>query len=397
MSKLPQHWVRTSLGSICDGSQYGWTTKASNEGSVRFLRTTDITKGEIDWTSVPYCQDNPPDLDKYLIQENDILISRAGSVGFSSLMSRIPFSTVFASYLIRFVPSKYIEPRYVAHFLKSSEYWQQVFEASSGIALSNINAKKLSNISMPLSPLNEQKRIADKLDNLLARVDKCRDRLERTLIVLSDFRRAVLDLAMSGKLTEDWREENLDIEPVRELEEEESFDLAVSEDLLLLPSTWRWTALGDYANCSRGRFSARPRNDPTYFDGSHPFIQIGDLPNEGGWITSHHQTLNEQGLEVSKKFSRGTVVIAIVGSTIGNTGVLDYDMCFPDSLVGIDSGDKGSNRYIEFFLRYRKEEIRLTSYAGGGQPNIKLSILNPYPLPGCASKESGFAKLKLSN
>jgi len=128
---------------------------------------------------------------------------------------------------------------------------------------------------------------------------------------------------MSGKLTEDWREENFNIEPISRVEKEEGFDLAVSEkDLPLLPSTWRCTALGNYAHCSRGRFSARPRNDPTYFNGSHPFIQIGDLPNEGGWITSHQQTLNERGLEVSKKFSKGTVVIAIVGSTIGNTGIL---------------------------------------------------------------------------
>ena len=194
-----------NFGTTCGNGQYGWTTRASDKGFVKFLRTTDITKGQINWDSVPYCQEVPADLEKYQIQLNDILISRAGSVGFSTLINQIPFPTVFASYLIRFMPSIYVEPRYVAYFLRSSEYWQQIAEASSGIALSNINAKKLSEISIPLAPLNEQKRIADKLDLLLDRVDACRERLERVPHILESFRQSVLAAAISGILTESWR------------------------------------------------------------------------------------------------------------------------------------------------------------------------------------------------
>jgi type I restriction enzyme S subunit len=189
-----------NFGTICGNGQYGWTTRASDKGFVKFLRTTDITKGQINWNSVPYCQEVPADLEKYQIQLNDILISRAGSVGFSTLINQIPFPTVFASYLIRFMPSIYVEPRYVAYFLRSSEYWQQIAEASSGIALSNVNAKKLSEISIPIAPLNEQKRIADKLDLLLDQVDACRDRLYKVPIILKRFRQAILVVATSDKL-----------------------------------------------------------------------------------------------------------------------------------------------------------------------------------------------------
>ncbi len=64
------------------------------------------------------------------------------------------------------------------------------------------------------------------------------------------------------------------------------------------------------------------------------------LPRNGGLICNHQQTLNEQGLAISKMFPKGTVAMAIVGATIGNSGILDYDMCFPDSLVGIQTGSK---------------------------------------------------------
>jgi type I restriction enzyme S subunit len=98
-------------------------------------------------------------------------------------------------------------------------------------------------------------------------------------------------------------------------------------------------------------------------------------------ISSHRQTLNERELSVSRLFPKYTVAVAIVGATIGNTGVLAYDMCFPDSLVGIDTESHVGNLYLEYFLRNEKERIRTTSYSSGGQPNIKLETLNPYPLP----------------
>ncbi len=90
--------------------------------------------------------------------------------------------------------------------------------------------------------------------------------------------------------------------------------------------------------------------------------------------------MNDKGLKVSKKFQKGTAVIAIVGATIGNTGLLGYDMCFPDSLVGLETGTDEGNRYVELYLRHKKQEIRQESYSSGGQPNIKLEFLNPYPL-----------------
>ena len=61
-----------------------------------------------------------------------------------------------------------------------------------------------------LAPLNEQKRIADKLDAVLARVDACRERLDRVPAILKRFRQAVLAAATSGKLTEEWRASNDD-------------------------------------------------------------------------------------------------------------------------------------------------------------------------------------------
>lgn len=265
--------------------------------------------------------------------------------------------------------------------MKSDYFLKQRDEFATGSTQIALTDKGLSNIKLLVPPLNEQRRIAAKLEKILHRVDACKERLDKIPSILKRFRQSVLAAACSGRLTSDWREQNPNLQPSASLIKEERFQVNEPEgELPELPDMWQWVALGNYGQCFRGRFSVRPRNDPRFFGGKHPFIQIGNLPSEGGWIKAHTQTLNDKGLAVSKKFPKGIAVIAIVGATIGNTGLLAYDMCFTDSMVGIDTGSEEGNRYVELFLRSKKNEIRQTSYSSGGQPNIKLEGLNPYPL-----------------
>ncbi|WP_105268050.1 restriction endonuclease subunit S [Escherichia sp. MOD1-EC5427] len=198
--KLPEGWVETYLSEICSKPQYGYTTKSSPTGNVKFLRTTDITKGTVDWSTVPYCLQNPDDILKYQLQDRDIVISRAGSVGFSFLVKNPPNNVVFASYLIRFKPFDNISELYLKRFLESGNYWVQLASMSAGNALQNVNAQKLSTLIVPIPPLAEQKIIAEKLDTLLAQVDSTKARLEQIPQILKRFRQAVLSSAVSGKL-----------------------------------------------------------------------------------------------------------------------------------------------------------------------------------------------------
>lgn len=198
--KLPEGWVETYLAEICSKPQYGYTTKSSFTGNVKFLRTTDITKGTVDWSTVPYCLQNPDDILKYQLQDRDIVISRAGSVGFSFLVKNPPNNAVFASYLIRFKPFDNISELYLKRFLESGNYWVQLASMSAGNALQNVNAQKLSTLIVPIPPLAEQKIIAEKLDTLLAQVESTKARLEQIPQILKRFRQAVLSSAVSGKL-----------------------------------------------------------------------------------------------------------------------------------------------------------------------------------------------------
>jgi type I restriction enzyme S subunit len=194
---LPDGWVWTTLGEVCLHPQYGWTTKAVEEGELHLLRTTDITSGKIDWKSVPFCREEPDDVGKYLLQDGDIVISRAGSVGYSYLVKK-PERAVFASYLIRFKPL--IDKHYTAYFLQSPSYWESVYEERLGIAVPNINATKLKGFAFPLAPLPEQRRIVAEIETQFTRLDAAVAALERAQANIRRYRAAVLKAACEGRL-----------------------------------------------------------------------------------------------------------------------------------------------------------------------------------------------------
>jgi len=216
MGEVPTNWLITELGEVTSKPQYGWTTKSQDFGDYKYLRTTDIGKGNIDWGKVPYCVDLPDTIEKYLLKKDDILISRAGSIGLSFLVDETTEKSLFASYLIRFKP--FINPKFISYFLLSSEYWKAISDNAIGIAVKNINAPKLQSIPFPLPPLAEQERIVTKLDALFAQIEKMKLSLAQIPIILKNFRQQVLTQAVTGKLTEKWREG-------KELEEWKDLDI----------------------------------------------------------------------------------------------------------------------------------------------------------------------------
>lgn len=204
---LPEGWICTTIGDVCEAPQYGYTTKASSMGDLRLLRTTDITKGEIDWSTVPYCSENPSDAEKYLLEDGDVVISRAGSVGVSYLVTN-PKKSVFASYLIRFRPK--INKRFFKYFLDSPFYWENITESKLGIAVPNVNASKLKSIPFPLPPVKDQESIVAKIEELFSELDNGIAALKTAREQLKVYRQAILKHAFEGKLTAQWREENKD-------------------------------------------------------------------------------------------------------------------------------------------------------------------------------------------
>ena len=270
-SDLPKGWVWTTLKDVCSTPQYGWTTKATTQGTLRLLRTTDITAGNVNWKTVPFCTEEPPDKEKYLLKTGDIVISRAGSVGYSYLV-KSPQNAVFASYLIRFKPLSMIDKSYLAFFLKSPDYWKTISEEKAGIALPNVNAAKLKQIQVPLPSLAEQRRIVAKLETLFTQLDAAVDNLKKAQMQLQRYRRSILKSAFEGELTKKWQEGYSG-----ELESMSVSEVSNLDSLPELPDGWVWTKIKDIAEFIRGVSYRKDQSSKTQIDDYVPILRANNI------------------------------------------------------------------------------------------------------------------------
>ena len=131
-------------------------------------------------------------------------------------------------------------------------------------------------------------------------------------------------------------------------------------------------SLSEAAVLERGRFLHRPRNDARFYCGKVPFIQTGDVVRAAGHIREYSQTLNEQGVAISRVFSAGTILITIAAN-IGFSGILEMDAACPDSLVAISPSDELNNRFLHYYLQ--TQQSRMDSEAPKGtQKNINIQF-----------------------
>jgi type I restriction enzyme S subunit len=135
-------------------------------------------------------------------------------------------------------------------------------------------------------------------------------------------------------------------------------------------------------NFGRGKSKHRPRNDPKLYNGPYPFIQTGDVRNCDHVILESTQSYNEIGLAQSKLWPKGTICITIAAN-IAETGILGFDACFPDSVIGIVVDEtKTTIDFVEYLLQSVKAHLKAQG-KGSAQDNINLATfenrLFPFP------------------
>lgn len=154
--------TRTTLADVCDSVRYGYTASASTDAcGPRFLRITDIVPDSLDWESVPYCEIDESDKDRYVLEVGDIVVARTGAtVGYAKLI-REPVDAVFASYLVRFrVDPAKADAGFVGRLVESQIYKTFIQSRIGGAAQPNASAPVLGSFEFSLPSLQDQRRIA---------------------------------------------------------------------------------------------------------------------------------------------------------------------------------------------------------------------------------------------
>ncbi len=224
----------------------------------------------------------------------------------------------------------------------------------SGAIFKAINKETLHQFEVELPPLPEQRTIAA----VLAKIQAAVEVQDKIVAALRELRAATMARLFR---------EGLRGEPLKQAE--------IGE----IPGSWELVRLGQIANIERGKFAHRPRNEPRFYGGTVPFIQTGDVAKCGGRIRTYTQTLNDAGLAISRVFPKGTIVLTIAAN-IADTGILEFDSAFPDSLVGLTPDHTIDPLFLEAYLRTQKAEMNRLA-PKGTQKNINIQFLKPWPVP----------------
>lgn len=334
-----------SVGDVAERIDYGVTASATADSvGPKMLRITDIQDDAVEWSSVPHCSLTTKGIATRQLAAGDIVFARTGTVGKSFLIREHPEGAVFASYLIRLrLCHDVADSQYVSHFFRSPGYWQQIASASDGGVQKGVNATKLGNLLVPLPPIKEQRRVAVILDA----ADALRAKRRKAIAKLDSLTQAIF-IDMFG-------------------------------DPVANPRGWPLAALTELGDLDRGVSRHRPRNDPVLLGGDWPLIQTGDVAASGGYVTEFTTTYSDVGLAQSRIWPVGTLCITIAAN-IAKTGILTFEACFPDSVVGFTGGLEGASEYVRCFLNFLQPVLE-SQAPESAQKNINLKILRGLRLP----------------
>ena len=230
----------------------------------------------------------------------------------------------------------------------------------SGAAQPQITRQSLSPVEISFPPISEQKRIVAILDKAFAGISQAVANAEKNLANARELFESYLNNVFTQK-GDGWMEKTL-------------------KDISL--------------EFGRGKSKHRPRNDKSLYDGDYPFIQTGDVRNCEHIITSYSKTYNEKGLAQSKLWPKGTICITIAAN-IAETGILDFESCFPDSIIGVVVNPAITKvKFVEYLLQSFKSLLQAKG-KGSAQDNINMGTFESqkFPFPTLEKQDSIVATL----
>ncbi len=222
VTDLPHGWIKTTLGDA--GEWYGGGTPSKSESKF-------WSNGNIPWIS-------PKDMKRFRLSDSEDHISTSALE--ETNVRRFPKGTVLmvirSGILSRTFPvaiadepatmnqdmkgvkpSKDIDPSFLAYQLRAKEHELLRQCSKNGTTVASIDTLSLRSFPIWLAPLSEQRRIVGKIEKLFGDLDAGVAALERVRANLKRYRAAVLNAAVTGKLTGEWRAKRQNMEPARDL------------------------------------------------------------------------------------------------------------------------------------------------------------------------------------
>ncbi|MBQ4555827.1 MAG: restriction endonuclease subunit S [Spirochaetaceae bacterium] len=420
--EIPENWCWCRLGEICYkiGDIDHKMPKEVVDG-IPYISPRDFTETDIDFINAKkISQEDFNDLSKKMKpKRGDIIFPRYGTIGTVRLVN-VDFNFL-VSYSCCTISSMrtFVSEIFIFYALQSKHIKDEIEKYINKTTQPNVGLESIKQFLFPLPPLAVQNAIVAKLEEVLPLVDAYENvvlQKEELKNALPDkVKKAILQEAIQGKLTEDWRKtatieetgkqlldriiEERNTKLLAEWEEAKKKNPKAKKPTLIVaseideeeipfevPDSWCWCRLGDVGDWKAG--STPSRSNPKFYNGNIPWLKTGDLTDD--FVDVIPECISEIALEsCSIRLNPvGSVLIAMYGATIGKLGILNIEATTNQACCACITHEPISNKYLFYYLMSQKKA--LTEKAeGGAQPNISREklVIHPFPLPPLAEQK----------
>ena len=412
---IPENWKWVRLGDISykivDGDHNPPTGEKEKTPYIMASSTNIGNERLINLEKVRYLsEENFIKCNKRtLVKKDDILFSSVGSIG-----SVIVYNEDYKLTFQRSVTV--IGTRINSYYLRIvllSPYCQFIFKTqSSGTAQKGFYIRQVNNLLIPLPPLAEQKRIVEKLDNVLANIDELKVNEEKLFILQKNFpdklKKSILQSAIQGKLTKQLatddkvedllqaiKEEKERLIKEKKIKKQKPLPEITEEEIpFTIPENWKWIRLGEIVSILGDGLHGTPIYDES---GEYYFINGNNLLEEKIIIKSTTKKVSQIEYEKYKKnLNKDTMLVSING-TIGNVAFYDNEkvmlgksVCYFNLLKNVNKKYLKYIFYSVYFIKYVNKMA-----TGSTIKNLSLKAMNLFiiPLPPLAEQKRIVEKL----
>ena len=397
--EIPENWAWCRLGEI-GVSELGKTLNSNKDTGelTPYLCSINIHWTCINLEEVKKTRFTKEEQRKYILLKNDLLVCEGGDIGRCFVWNfPIPMYYQNALHRIRFYNE--INPFF---FKFAIEYYKNIHildKYSKGVTIKHLTKTALHSICFPLPPLSEQRRIVEKIEELLALVNDLETNKTDLQSYIKQAKSKVLEMAIRGELVP----QNPEDEPASVLLERIKKEQKSSKSKGKttehnthyeeeLPKNWAKTTLGE---CFEWGSGGTPTSSvKKYYDGNIPWLVIGDLNDN--YINTSDKTITQFGLENSsaKLVPKGTLLLAMYGS-IGKLGIAGMPLATNQAIAFALENKEINTKYLFYYLLSVRSSLNLLG-KGATQKNISQSIIKDFhfPLPPLAEQHRIVEKIE---
>ncbi|PGW74475.1 restriction endonuclease subunit S [Bacillus thuringiensis] len=278
--EIPVNWVWTWAGTVAEimggGTPKSTVKEYYEDGTIPWITPADLSKHQNMYISKGNRNITELGLNKSsakMLPVDTVLLSSRAPIGYVAIAAEaLCTNQGFKS----FVPSNALNPKYLYWYLKFSKFYLE--SMASGSTFKELSGAKCKDIQFPLPPLNEQKRIAEKVERLLNKIDEAKQLIEEAKETFELRRAATLDKAFRGELTKKFRESqrnktNIELENNIVKKFKSQLDSKIKENLYVLPEGWKWVEVNDLIENMTYGTSSKTNDDVS----GTPIIRMGNI------------------------------------------------------------------------------------------------------------------------